>query len=172
MAVKLAPNPGSKRPTFTQRSARTEVSPTRRRMPCSSFSLGMLTAGSQGESVRSLLRPGSRGVRAAGKLLDTLREHISDGDWLGYLLPQLYCTLARCQAKAGRPDLAEGTYQDQCARWSLTGRGTHGPDPRPGRAAPAMTAAGPGQQGAVDVPWEKAKHPKRHGPGRSWGIPP
>ncbi len=41
-------NPGSKRPTFTQRSARTEVSPTRRSMPCSSFSLGTFTAGSQG----------------------------------------------------------------------------------------------------------------------------
>ena len=109
----------------------------------------------------------------AGKLLGALRERISDGDWLGYLLPQLYCTLARCQAKAGRPDLAEGTYQDQVRPLVayLEGK-SHGPDPRPGRAAPAMTAAGPGQQGAVDVPWEKAKHPKRHGPGRSWGIPP
>ena len=29
------------------------------------------------------------------------------------MLPRVYCTLARCHAKAGRPDLAEKTYQDQ-----------------------------------------------------------
>jgi tetratricopeptide (TPR) repeat protein len=48
----------------------------------------------------------------AGKLLDALREHITDGDWLGYMLPHVYCSLARYHAKAGRPDLAEKTYQD------------------------------------------------------------
>ena len=49
----------------------------------------------------------------AGKLLDTLREHIPDGAWLSEMLSHVYCTLARCHAKAGRPDLAEKTYQDQ-----------------------------------------------------------
>jgi tetratricopeptide (TPR) repeat protein len=49
----------------------------------------------------------------AGKLLDTLRELSSDGAWLSHMLSHVYCTLARCHAKAGRPDLAEKTYQDQ-----------------------------------------------------------
>jgi tetratricopeptide (TPR) repeat protein/tRNA A-37 threonylcarbamoyl transferase component Bud32 len=48
----------------------------------------------------------------AGKLLDTRREQIPDGDWLSEMLPHVYCTLAGCHAKAGRPDLAEKTYQD------------------------------------------------------------
>ena len=74
----------------------------------------MFTAGSQGRSPSDPYY--ARAVAAferAGKLLDTLREHISDGDWLSEMLPHVYCTLARCHAKAGRPDLAEKTYQDQ-----------------------------------------------------------
>ena len=48
----------------------------------------------------------------AGKRLERLREHIFDSEWLSATLPNVYCSLARCHAKAGRPDLAEKTYQD------------------------------------------------------------
>jgi tetratricopeptide (TPR) repeat protein/tRNA A-37 threonylcarbamoyl transferase component Bud32 len=51
-------------------------------------------------------------LERAGKLLETLRPHISDGDWFDGMLSQVNCSLARYHSKAGRPDLAEKTYED------------------------------------------------------------
>jgi tetratricopeptide (TPR) repeat protein len=48
----------------------------------------------------------------AGKRLDAVIERNPDPDWVRDTLQRVYCSLARCHSKSGRPDLAEKTYQE------------------------------------------------------------
>jgi tetratricopeptide (TPR) repeat protein len=48
----------------------------------------------------------------AGRRLDTLLEQNPETDWLRDTLQRLYCSMARCHAGAGRPDLADKTYKE------------------------------------------------------------
>jgi tetratricopeptide (TPR) repeat protein len=48
----------------------------------------------------------------AGKRLGTLLEQNPDSEWLRGKLQEIYCSMARCHARAGRADLAEKTYEE------------------------------------------------------------